>query len=195
VSAEFVTGVGPDVYAAVHRVIAAVVALDGAVGWLSVPDEAETAAWLDEHVERARRGDGAVCLVRHEGRVEALGVWRRFGDAVVRQNAEIRKVMTHPSARGRGLARRVVTALTEHARDAGVEVLVLDARGNNHAAHALYESLGWTRCGFIPDFIAVGEERWDRVFFSLRLATPPGTVLHGSDPVGPGFSTRRDHPA
>lgn len=99
--------------------------------------------------------------------------------------------MTHPSARGLGLARAVVVALTEHARDAGIEVLMLDARGNNHGAHALYESLGWTRCGAVPDFIAVGDERWDRVFFSLRVNTPPGTVLHGGDPVGPGASPRR----
>jgi ribosomal protein S18 acetylase RimI-like enzyme len=132
-----------------------------------------------------------VALVSYEGRVEALGVWTRYDAAVIAQNAEIRKVMTHPGARGRGLAKVVMEALTENARAAGVEVLVLDARGNNHGAHALYESLGWRRCGAIPDFIAVGDERWDRVFFSLRVNTPPNAVLHGSDPVGPGSSVRR----
>lgn len=191
---ELPTEADEALYAAVHRVIAAVVALGGAVGWLSVPDEAETAAWLDAQLALARAGDGAVALVRHEGRVEALGVWMRFRDAVVRQNAEIRKVMTHPDARGLGLGRTVVEALTEHATRAGIEVLVLDARGNNHGAHALYESLGWARCGAIPDFIAVGDERWDRVFFSRRVTTPPGTLLHGGDPVGPGVSVRRDGP-
>lgn len=174
--------------AEVHRVVAAVVEVGGAVGWLAVPDRAEVDAWLDDQLARVARGDGGLCVVRDAGRVEALGLWRRFGDAVVRQNAEIRKVMTHPDARGRGLGRTVVTALTEDARAAGVEVLVLDARGNNHGAHALYESLGWTRCGAIPDFIAVGDERWDRVFFALRLATPEGVRLHGSSRVGPGAS-------
>lgn len=191
-TAEFPTSATPELYAAVHRVIAAVVARGGAVGWLHVPDEAETAAFLDEQLALAARGDGAVCVVRDGGPVEAFGVWNRYGAAVVRQNAEIRKVMVHPDARGRGLGREVVVALTEHATRAGVEVLVLDARGNNHGAHALYESLGWQRCGAIPDFIAVGAERWDRVFYAKRVNTPPGTILHGASPLGPGASVRRD---
>lgn len=188
----FPTSAGAATYAAVHRVIAAVTALEGAVGWLSVPSPEETAAWLDEQLANAAAGRGGVALVSVEGRVEALGVWSRYTAPVVAQNAEIRKVMTHPDARGQGLGRVVVESLTEHAQAHGVEVLVLDARGNNHAAHALYESLGWRRCGLIPDFIAVGEHRWDRVFFAKRVGTPPGTVLHGSDPVGPGSSIRRE---
>ena len=186
VTVDLPTTVDAALYAEVHDVIARVVALDGAVGWLAVPDEAETAAWLDEHLGYAAAGEGALAVVRLDGRVRALGVWRRYTAPVVRQNAEIRKVMTHPDARGRGLARAVMVALTEDARAAGVEVLLLDARGNNHAAHALYDSLGWQRCGVVPDFIAVGDERWDRVLFSLRVNTPPGTVRHGSAPVGPG---------
>ncbi len=189
---EFLTSADDARYAAVHRVVAAVVALGGAVGWLSVPDARETAAFLDQQLALARDGDGAVCVVRDDdGTVQAFGVWNRFPAAVIRQNAEIRKVMVHPDARGRGLARTLVVALTDHAAAAGIEVLMLDARGNNHAAHALYEDLGWERCGRIPDFIAVGAERWDRVFFARRLNTPPGTVLHGADPVGPGASARR----
>lgn len=179
-------------YAEVHRVVAAVVALGGAVGWLAVPDEAETRAWLDEQLAGVAAGDGGFACVRVGGRVEAVGTWQRYHAPVVRQNAEIRRVMAHPDQRGNGLGRVVVEALTAHARDAGVEVLLLDARGNNHAAHALYESLGWRWCGFVPDFIAVGDERWDRVFFSKRVNTPPGVVLHGSEPVGPGHSRRRD---
>ncbi|HVF03910.1 MAG TPA: GNAT family N-acetyltransferase [Frankiaceae bacterium] len=192
-SAEFPTAGTPAIYGEVHRVIAAVVALGGAVGWLHVPDERETAAFLDEQFSYAARGDGAVTVVRVDGRVEALGIWNRYAAAVVRQNAEIRKVMVHPDARGRGLGRVVVEALTDDCARTGIEVVVLDARGNNHGAHALYDSLGFTRCGSIPDFIAVGNERWDRVFFAKRVNTPPGTVLHGGSPLGPGASTRRDH--
>lgn len=190
---ELVRTATPALYADVHRVITAVVALGGAVGWLRVPDEAETAAFLDEQLAVARRGDGAVAVVRVDGRAEALGVWNRYPAPVVRQNAEIRKVMVHPDARRRGLGRVVVEALVADATAAGIEVVVLDARGNNHAAHALYETLGFARCGSLPDFIAVGAERWDRVLFAKRVNTPPGTVLHGVSPLGPGASTRRDH--
>lgn len=187
---EFLTSADPATYAAVHRVIAAVVALGGAVGWLSVPDERETAAFLDSQLALAKAGDGAVCLAYDDDTAQAFGVWNRFTAAVIRQNAEIRKVMVHPDARGQGLGRAVVEALTADATRAGIEVLTLDARGNNHGAHALYESLGWERCGRIPDFIAVGDERWDRVFFARRLTTPPGTRLHGGKAVGPGASGR-----
>lgn len=188
---EFLTSATPVRYAEVHRVIAAVVELGGAVGWLHVPDERETAAFLDEQLSLAARGDGAVAVVRHEGRIEAFGVWNRFHAPVIRQNAEIRKVMTHPDARGLGLGRELVVALTEHAAAAHIEVLMLDARGNNHGAHDLYESLGFVRCGVIPDFIAVGDERWDRVLFGKRLNTPSNAVLHGSRRVGPGASEDR----
>jgi len=191
VTADLPTEADTALYAEVHRVIADVVATEGAVGWVHVPDERETATFLDEQLALARAGRGAVCVVRDAGRVEAFGVWNAFAAPVIAQNAEIRKVMTHPDARGRGLAKAVVVALTDSARAAGVEVLTLDARGNNHAAHALYESLGWVECGRIPDFVGVGAERWDRVLFSRRLTTPPGVVLHGSDPVGPGWSARR----
>ena len=183
---DFPTTADAALYATVHRIIAAVVELGGAVGWLHVPDENETQAWLDQQLALAQRGDGALVIVDDE----ALGVWNRYTAPVIRQNAEIRKVMVHPDARGRGLGRRVTEALTEHATDAGIEVLVLDARGNNHAAHALYERLGWERCGTIPEFIAVGNERWDRILFARRVNTPPGTVLHGSEARGPGRSDR-----
>ena len=188
---EFPLAADDALYAAVHRVIAAVVELGGAVGWLHVPDEAETAAFLDEQLALAARGDGAVAVGYAGGVAQAFGVWNRFHAPVIRQNAEIRKVMTHPDARGRGLGREVVVALTAHAQDAGIEVLMLDARGNNHGAHVLYESLGFARCGVIPEFIAVGDERWDRVLFARRLSTPPGAVLHGSAPLGPGADPLR----
>ncbi len=191
VTVEFPTTADAALYAAVHRVIAAVVALGGAVGWLHVPDEAEIGEWLDGQLDLARTGDGALAVVRLDGRIEALGVWNRYQAPVIRQNAEIRKVMVHPDARGQGHGRTVTEALTADATAAGIEVLVLDARGNNHGAHALYESLGWTRCGSIPDFIAVGDERWDRVLFSRRVNTPAGAILHGSRPLGPGASPRR----
>ncbi|HEY4223184.1 MAG TPA: GNAT family N-acetyltransferase [Myxococcota bacterium] len=59
---------------------------------------------------------------------------------------EVSGVCTHPSARGRGLARLLSTAVTRaiHARG---EVAYLHAYASNRAAIALYESLGFRlRC-------------------------------------------------
>lgn len=156
-----------------------------------MPSEAETAAWVDEELCIAAAGRGGFAVVRLGGRVEALGVWARFSAPVVAQNAEVRKVMAHPEARGRGLGRVVLEALEADARSAGVEMLQLDVRGNNHGAMALYESCGWVEYGRLPNFIAVGDARWDRVCFYRELRRPDGVRLLGSSPGGPGSSPRR----
>ena len=70
--------------------------------------------------------------------------------------------MVHPDLWGGGLGRALMATVIAHAAEAGIETLVLDVRGNNEAAIALYESLGWERYGVLPDFIAVGEDRYDR---------------------------------
>jgi ribosomal protein S18 acetylase RimI-like enzyme len=162
-------------YAAVHALVAAVAATHGAVGWLEVPDRPEVDAWLDTTVKDSRvvaAYDGPALL--------GLGTWARHSYPVLRHNAEIRKVMTHPQARGRGVARAVTTALVEDARAAGVEVVTIDCRGNNHGALALYAGLGFVPTGRRPDYIAVGDERFDQVLLHLDLRTgPAGTVRHG----------------
>jgi ribosomal protein S18 acetylase RimI-like enzyme len=169
-------------YAAVHALVAAVAAAKGAVGWLEVPDRPAVDAWLDSALPAAR-----MTAAYDGGRLVGLGYWARLDYPVLAGNAEIRKVMTHPEARGRGVARAVTTALVEDARAAGVEVLTLDCRGNNHGALALYAGLGFVTTGRRPDFIAVGDDRFDQVLLHLDLRVGPGaTVRHGSRREGPG---------
>lgn len=58
-------------------------------------------------------------------------------------------------------------ALIADARETGIEVLTLDARGDNTTALHLYRSLGFTEYGRLPDFVAVGEHHYDKVFQML----------------------------
>jgi ribosomal protein S18 acetylase RimI-like enzyme len=190
------TWLGPDPapaeYDAVHRVVDAVTRQGGAVGWSGVPDRAGSAAWLAAIAAEVGAGRTRLALLSVGGRVEALGRWTRYAKETVAVNAEILQVMVHPDARGLGLARRLVGALVEDARAHRVETVTLDVRGNNHAAMALYESLGFQVYGRLPDFVAVGDERWDRVLYRLDLRTPDWPVRrHGARPVGPGASTVR----
>jgi ribosomal protein S18 acetylase RimI-like enzyme len=175
-------------YAAVHAVVAAVAAARGAVGWLEVPDRAEVDGWLDRTLLTGRTVAAYVPDDAGQGeRLVGLGHWSRLPYAVLARNAEVKKVMTHPDARGRGVARAVTAALVEDARADGVEVLTLDCRGNNHGALALYASLGFVTTGRRPDFIAVGPDRFDQVLLHLDLRTGPGeAVRHGSRREGPG---------
>ena len=182
----------PDTYTAVHRVVAAVMEQGGAVGWLGVPTRNETVAWLDGILAATTAGLARLATVALDDRIEALGRWVRYEKPTVAVNADIQQVMVHPAARGGGLARTVVTALVADARRHGIETLTLDVRGNNHAAMALYESLGFTVSGRLPDFVAVGGDRWDRVLYRLDLRSPDAPVRrHGGRPVGLGASTLR----
>ena len=124
-----------------------------------------------------------------DGRLVGCGSWSRQTYSVLQQNAEIRKVMTHPDLSGRGTARLVTEALISDARADGDDVLTLDCRGNNHGALALYASLGFVTTGRRPDFIAVGEERFDQVLLHLDLRDGREALLrHGGRREGPGVT-------
>ncbi len=60
-----------------------------------------------------------------------------------------------PYARGQGLARMMMLRVEERARAQGYRVLNLDVRETQHAAIALYESLGYARWGEHPAYARV----------------------------------------
>ncbi|MGA0599551.1 GNAT family N-acetyltransferase [Caulobacter sp. KR2-114] len=64
---------------------------------------------------------------------------------------EIAKMMTAVAHRGRGIASRLMRAAETAAAARGRTVLTLDTASEEGAA-GLYEKLGWTRCGEIPDY-------------------------------------------
>ena len=65
--------------------------------------------------------------------------------------AEIWKLMTDPAARGRGVARALMLEAERLAAEHGRTLLNLDTAIQGGAA-PLYESLGWTKMGEIPDY-------------------------------------------
>jgi ribosomal protein S18 acetylase RimI-like enzyme len=64
--------------------------------------------------------------------------------------AELSKMLVHRRARRRGLGAALMRAAEAAARDCGKTLLVLDTA--NDEAERLYERLGWTRVGMIPDY-------------------------------------------
>jgi ribosomal protein S18 acetylase RimI-like enzyme len=65
--------------------------------------------------------------------------------------ADIAKLLVHRSARRRGIAELLMDAAEREARREGKTLLVLDTVTGD-AAERLYERLGWTRVGVIPDY-------------------------------------------
>jgi ribosomal protein S18 acetylase RimI-like enzyme len=179
--------------AGIHRVLHDVAESGGAIGYLSPPTTADTGAWLEEILIAVRSGDAALVLAVVDQRLQATGLWRRRPETVYAHSADIEKVMAHPSARGLGLGRLIVTALIDNARDAQLETLALSVRGNNHGAIELYEQLGFREWGRQPNVIEVGNERYDDVRMALDLGHASGIILYGSQPGGSGSSPRREH--
>jgi len=63
---------------------------------------------------------------------------------------EIKKLLVHPSVRRAGIARALMQAIEDQAREAQRTLLTLDTASN--AAERLYASLGYVRVGVIPRF-------------------------------------------
>lgn len=60
--------------------------------------------------------------------------------------AEVKRLWVHPDARGQGLARRLMTALEDRARDIDLRRLKLDSNSSLTGAITLYRRMGWTDC-------------------------------------------------
>ncbi|MFF9490118.1 GNAT family N-acetyltransferase [Streptomyces sp. NPDC014676] len=151
----------------VHRMLTDLVRGGAALGWVEPPSRDEVAALLDDVVTAARSGDAAMRVAYLDRRLAGWGYWLRYGRPTHRPHADMEKLAVDSTAHGRGIGRALTTALIADAREAGIEVLTLDARGDNTAALRLYRSLGFTEYGRLPDFVAVGERRYDKVFCML----------------------------
>ncbi|MFF0476329.1 GNAT family N-acetyltransferase [Streptomyces sp. NPDC004284] len=152
-----------------HRILADLVGRGAALGWVEPPSRDEVAEILEHVASAVRAGDAALRVAYLDRRLVGLGYWLRYARPTHRPHADLEKVAVDASAQGLGVGRALTAALIEDAREAGIEVLTLDARGDNTHALRLYRSLGFTEYGRLPDFVAVGERRYDKVFCMLDL--------------------------
>jgi DNA-binding MarR family transcriptional regulator/N-acetylglutamate synthase-like GNAT family acetyltransferase len=90
-------------------------------------------------VEDMTPPSGLFVIARLDGDAVGCGGFKRVDKAT----GEIKRVWTAPSARGLGVARRMLRALEAAAREAGVKTLRLDTNRALTEAHALYRSEGY----------------------------------------------------
>jgi len=157
-----------------RRLLADLVAAGAALGWVDPPGPDEVAELLDRVLAGARAGDGALRVAFLDGRLVGLGYWLRYARPTHRPHADLEKLAVDGAVHGRGVGRALTAALVEDARAAGVEVLTLDARGDNERALGLYRSLGFSEYGRLHDFVAVGARRYDKVLYALDFRRQPG---------------------
>ncbi|WP_045748133.1 GNAT family N-acetyltransferase [Actinoplanes rectilineatus] len=87
---------------------------------------------------------GEFLVAVEDGRLIGSAAWRRH-----HSDAELKRMFTRPAARGRGVARRLLTAVEESARAAGCKRVILETGDKQPEAIALYVSAGYER---IDDF-------------------------------------------
>lgn len=115
------------------------------------------------------RGDRVIVVARDQGQIVGSGQLALSPWPNSRHRAEVQKVFVARSHQGRGVARRIMRALHQAARDRGLSLLTLGTRSGASAVH-LYTSLGYTVAGVIPGYmLGPSGERLDSVTMYLEL--------------------------
>ena len=134
-----------------NEVLIEVVAAGGSVGFMHPLQPAAARAFWEGALAAAARGERIV-LGAWEGEVLAGTVTLLLACPPNQPHrAEISKLMTRPSHRGRGVAAALMRAAEALAVERGRTLLVLDTATDGGAAR-LYEGLGFTFAGEIPDY-------------------------------------------
>lgn len=141
----------PTVIAQLAALLVATVAAGGSVGFMHPLPLVEAEDFWSGALASAARGERTV-LGAWEGPL-LLGTVTLLHKLPPNQphRAEIAKMMTLPPARGRGVATALLQAAEALAVQRGKSLLVLDTAADGGAS-ALYERLGYARCGEIPDY-------------------------------------------
>lgn len=114
-------------------------------------DEAR-AFWVDKVLPGVRAGTRRVVVARRaDGRIVGTVQIEFAWPPNQQHRAEVAKLLVHPSARRRGVARALMIALERIAEAEGRTLLTLDTVTGS-AAEPLYRSLGYVTVGVIPGY-------------------------------------------
>jgi ribosomal protein S18 acetylase RimI-like enzyme len=107
--------------------------------------------WVDKVLPQVTGGGRRVLVARDDERI--VGTVQLELDMPPNQQhrAAVAKLLVHPAARRRGIAKALMIALEEIARSEGRSLLTLDTVSGSNA-ELLYRSLGYITVGVIPRF-------------------------------------------
>jgi GNAT superfamily N-acetyltransferase len=92
--------------------------------------------------------EGAFLVAWRDAEPVGCGGWRIMAhytdDGVPEDVAEVKRMYTVPAARGQGVARALLKALEDSAREAGMRRMILETGHLQPEAIALYESSGYS---------------------------------------------------
>jgi GNAT superfamily N-acetyltransferase len=134
-------------------------------------DEAR-AFWVEKVLPGMRAGTRRVLVARRDGRIVGTVQIDCATPPNQAHRAEVLKLLVHPSARRRGIARALMIAIEEVACAHGRTLLTLDT-WTGSPAEQLYAALGYVTVGVIPRY-ARG---------SLTPQLEPATIMYKELPT------------
>jgi GNAT superfamily N-acetyltransferase len=141
----------PDTVRDLSGLLVEVVAHGGSVSFMHPLADDDAAAFWTASLAAAARGERVVLGAWDEGSLAATVTLLLDCPPNQPHRAEIAKMMTRLSHRGRGLASALMREAEQLAIARGKTLLVLDTATEGGAA-PLYESLGFSLTGVIPDY-------------------------------------------
>jgi acetyltransferase len=144
-------------------------AAGGAAGFTTYTPEAEIVAAAEAAMAEVAAGREHVIVAVADGVLVGTvflqpGAGERFG-----HRGTVRRLLVHPDLQGTGLGAALLDAVVRHARDLGLEQLILGCRGGT-GLPAYYTRRGWTEVGRVPNGLRfAGGERRDEHFFQISL--------------------------
>jgi GNAT superfamily N-acetyltransferase len=110
----------------------------------------DAAAFFEKTVASVARGETVLLAAKLDGRI--VGTVQLGLDTPPNQphRAEVKKLLVHRSARGKGVGAALMARIEQIAKEKGRTLLILDTASD--AAERLYTRGGWQRLGSIPDY-------------------------------------------
>lgn len=112
-------------------------------------------------VEQMARPDTTVFIAREDGKAVGCGALRRHDGGI----GEVKRMYTVPECQGKGIGGRILEAVLAHARQEGLNRMVLETGDRHPAAWRVYQRAGFKRCGPVLDY---PDSPWS-VFYELEL--------------------------
>ena len=109
------------------------------------------AFWRDKVLPNVHGGTRRVLVARSGSRIVGTVQIDLATPPNQMHRAEVMKLLVHPSARRRGVARALMEALEQLAQREGRTLLTLDTWTGSHA-ESLYRSMGYVTVGVIPRY-------------------------------------------
>lgn len=137
--------------AALGEVLRACVEGGAGVGFVLPFSQGGAEAFWKSQLAALESGSGYLLVARFDGRIVGTVMLQLAQQDNGRHRAEIAKLLVHPDARRKGLARRLLNAADDLALSLGRTLLVLDTVTGD-TAESVYPKCGYVRVGVIPDY-------------------------------------------